>query len=1015
MKLNVTKCVVLMLGLVAVTSVSVYLKVSPIQDASQSGALKMVYSDSEVSVNAPVTTGGSSRSSKHDSPSGPAPAAFRIERNASGPQIVGERLPSVRSAIDPHSDRGRVARLSRSGVVAWHGFTAGDRITLPGFDGEEMAANIVLRTEDAGWLRLGGELESVEGTFAMNTNFDVVSGFILLPTLNLAYEITTEPSGDILMAERPIEALMCTKYKEFPSSATQPAGTSPSSVTIAQGAAVPSINTRPGAKGLIYVDFDGAQVTDPFWNGGRLISAAPSSFTTGQVDEIVRSVAEDYAPFDVTITTNLADYTAAPAGRRMWVIVTPTNTAAPGSGGVAYLNSWSGSSRVFSSTIPCWVFNPGVKAAAETISHEVGHTLGLSHDGTTTGSAYYSGHGGDLNVPTSWGPIMGAPFSKNVTQWSKDEYENANNTEDDMYLISRDLNGMGYRADALIGTAIGDVIRFLPVNSGTFDVGGLIRRSDAGDLHQFSTTGGSISASVRPLANTFANVDLQLELKDRSNATFAVSNPVESLGASLSCSLPAGTYWLVVRSASTGVRPEGGYTSGYSAYGSVGDYRLSGTISETVSTPLSPSVMVGDFRSSAIIVKTASTPLLPSLAKARGIVGQPFNYALDVAEGVQINGTPAPLPPGIRFDEATMAFSGMPTEAGEWNISLAVATSSERAEGILNVRIEPSDVSLSAGLGESRIMFTTPAAPWTGTIANRVEGIMAPVAVSGVVADNMASSVRILAKGPALMTFWWMASSEANRDTLQCRLNGKLVRDAFSGKPLLISGETGWLPAQVNIPQGNGHSIEFTYAKDAARRAGRDRGWVYGVQVTPIPPAFRRHPMVTTLFKGSGELRISANALEAVSYEWKLNGVTLFDETSPSRTVQGSRTPELVIKGLNVADSGAYTLEASNGFGTTVSRQALVQLPGLPVFTQQPVEPISMTAGDVLRLSVQVSGPGPISYTWYRNGQLLTRTPVPTLEVKTKSIQQSGLYKVIATNPYGSQTSREVRVTIAAK
>ncbi len=136
---------------------------------------------------------------------------------------------------------------------------------------------------------------------------------------------------------------------------------------------------------------------------------------------------------------------------------------------------------------------------------------------------------------------------------------------------------------------------------------------------------------------------------------------------------------------------------------------------------------------------------------------------------------------------------------------------------------------------------------------------------------------------------------------------------------------------------------------------------------------------------------------------------------SSTRTVRGARTPELIIKGLNVADGGAYTLEASNEFGTTVSRQALVQLPGLPVFTQQPVEPISLTAGDVLPLSVQVSGRGSISYTRYENGQLLTRTPVPTLELKTKSIQQSRLYKVIATNQYGSQTSKEVRVTIAAK
>ena len=984
-----------MLGLVLVASVSVYLSDSTARDkggdvllTGQNGSEGTAHAephrgDPGAQIGSPATAAPAKRAF--------ATRAFDFVRTSGVPQIAGDRLPAVRTAMNPQTDRGRVARLSRSSLATWRGFAAGDRITLPAFDGEDFAAQIALRTEDSGWLRLGGELEGVEGTFALNTNFDQIGGFILFPKLDLAYEITTEPSGEIVMIERPLEALMCTKYKESPTSEAELAGTSATGVTIAQGAAIPSINTRPGAKGVIYVDFDGAQVTDPAWNGGKLISAAPSNFTAEQADVIIRSVAEDFAPFDLTITTNLADYTGAPVGRRMWVVVTPTSTAAPGSGGVAYVNSWSGSGKNFSSTVPCWVFNAGVKSATDTISHEVGHTFGLNHDGTASGSAYYVGHGGDLSIPASWGPIMGAPFSKNVTQWSKGEYAGANNTEDDLYVISRDLNGVGYRTDSVIGTTISDAIRSLPIINGTFDIGGLIRRSDAGDLHQFSTTGGTVSATIRPLANIFANVDAQLELKDGTGATLAFSNPLESLGASLSRSVPAGTYWLVVRSASNGARPASGYTTGYSAYGSVGEYQLSGAIANTV-----------------------STPLLPSIAKASGIVGQPFSYSLGLAAGVQVSETPAPLPPGILFDAARMTFSGTPTEAGEWNIKLAVATASAKAEGTLNVRIELPYVSLSVGLDENRTMFTTAAAPWTGTMAKRFDGMQGPVAVSGIVADNMSSSVRFFAKGPALMTFWWMVSSEPGKDTLKCLVNGKPATDAVSGKPLIISGESGWIPVQVNLPEGNKHSVEFQYSKDAALRAGSDRGWVYGVQIRRNPPAFRSHPQSVNISKGGTELKLSATVVGATNYEWKLNGVTLFDQASTSRTVSGSKTAELRIKGLQVADSGAYTVEATNAVGTTVSREALVQFPGLPVFAQQPVEPVGLKAGNVLRLTVQVSGPGPVSYTWYKNGQLLMRTAVPTVELKTKGVQAGGLYKVIATNPYGSQTSKEVRVSIAA-
>jgi len=53
---------------------------------------------------------------------------------------------------------------------------------------------------------------------------------------------------------------------------------------------------------------------------------------------------------------------------------------------------------------------------AEAASHEAAHNLGLSHD-RRAGEAYYRGHG-DRTDPTSWGPIMGAPYGKSVTQWS---------------------------------------------------------------------------------------------------------------------------------------------------------------------------------------------------------------------------------------------------------------------------------------------------------------------------------------------------------------------------------------------------------------------------------------------------------------------------------------------------------------------------------------------------------------------------------------------------------------------
>jgi hypothetical protein len=73
------------------------------------------------------------------------------------------------------------------------------------------------------------------------------------------------------------------------------------------------------------------------------------------------------------------------------------------------------------------LFLPHHRNIAEAAAHEIGHTLGLSHDGVVGGSGYYSGTANGL-----WAPIMGAGYYCSMTQFSKGEYLNANNLEDDM-------------------------------------------------------------------------------------------------------------------------------------------------------------------------------------------------------------------------------------------------------------------------------------------------------------------------------------------------------------------------------------------------------------------------------------------------------------------------------------------------------------------------------------------------------------------------------------------------------
>ena len=339
------------------------------------------------------------------------------------------------------------------------------------------------------------------------------------------------------------------------------------------------LHSLPGATKVIYLDFDGHSTSGTSWNSGYgdpIVSAAfnldgVAGFNDTErtrIQYIWQRVAEDYLPYGVDVTTEDPGVEAlkkSGTGDTAWgvrVVISPTNWYNTGAGGVAYVGSFS-----WSSDTPCFVFtaqlgNGNEKYTSEAASHEAGHTLGLYHDGTAS-AGYYQGHGG-------WAPIMGVGYYQALVQWSKGEYPGANNTEDDLTKITG--YGFTFRPDDH-GNTVAAATPLAVTNSTAVSGSGIIERPTDKDYFSFTTGTGPITLTVASLSPS-PNLDVRAELYDPLGVSVDIDDPPGSLGATVSFNaLTAGTFTLVVEGVG-----KGDLATGYSDYGSLGEYTISGTI-----------------------------------------------------------------------------------------------------------------------------------------------------------------------------------------------------------------------------------------------------------------------------------------------------------------------------------------------------------------------------------------------------------------------------------------------------
>lgn len=368
----------------------------------------------------------------------------------------------------------------------------------------------------------------------------------------------------------------------------------------ANGPAIPSgpfpleqtfqLHSQVGASRVIYLDFDGHVTSGTIWNsnfngGSDIISEpynfedSPGSFSDAELNRIQNiwaRVAEDFAFYNIDVTT---EEPGPEALRRsgpgdeyygIRVVISPSSGWYGSAGGVAYVGSFD-----WNSDTPTFVFsdrlgNGNEKYVTVAVSHETGHTLGLTHDGKTDGTEYYAGHG-------SWAPIMGVGYYKPITQWCRGEYAGANNTQDDLSVMLN--NGATYRQDDHGGWI--DSATWL--NGETLTASGMIERTADTDVFGFQTEAGSVFIAADPAALD-PNLDILIQILDENGNIINEKDPYYVLPASLNLYLAAGTYYILIDGVGTG-DPD----SGYSDYASLGQYFIFATLPAGQTPPAVPS------------------------------------------------------------------------------------------------------------------------------------------------------------------------------------------------------------------------------------------------------------------------------------------------------------------------------------------------------------------------------------------------------------------------------------------
>jgi hypothetical protein len=419
---------------------------------------------------------------------------------------------------------------------------------------------------------------SPNSLFILKGNRSSLYGYLVLHDTKKAFEITTK-EGIVSIREISISKIYPDLYDadlkppvmEAPLAMAAPIYSPMAKRQVIhigpyQNEDVTKLQSKPGSKYVFYL------------NHSAVMSGSTPKNGRGKEEmyRVWQCTADQYSMFDLNVTTDVAVYNAAKAAD---VLKT---------GNITFVDQDGRSNAClacFGTTQAGTLYrDPGNGdygyGIGMTCAHEMGHQMGMNHDGGTPGGEYFNG------LPAvQWCPIMGnywmaASWANAFFTWSKGEYNTASQKEDDLQIMNVNENVPYVKDDVPSSKAI--KIGSAGVISAVDNWGQIEKNTDSDAFtFEIGEAGGTLNLKLDPL-EYLRQLDIAAKIVDANGTAVSTSNLAVNRSAEFkNLTLKAGKYSLIIQGGAE-LTPQ----TGFSTYSSLGFYGMEGTITGAVVTSI---------------------------------------------------------------------------------------------------------------------------------------------------------------------------------------------------------------------------------------------------------------------------------------------------------------------------------------------------------------------------------------------------------------------------------------------